>query len=93
MVKDEASARAWGTQLINKLKAGDVTYKEFLEAKGIKTGPPGEETIAKILALVEDIIKECTQRKCKLAEFSRNIADMDYYLLFYHNQKAKEANP
>jgi HD domain len=93
MIKDETSARAWGTQLINKLKAGDVTYKELLETKGIRVGPPGEETIGKILALVEEIIAQCKdpKHKCRLSEFSRDIAEMDYYLLFYYNQKTKEA--
>ncbi len=91
MARDESSVRQWGTQLINALKAGRVASREFKEARGIKVGPPKEETIAKILALVEEIINECKSRKCKLSEFSRDIAEMDYYVLFYHNHKAKEA--
>ena len=91
MAHDESSLRQWGTQLINALKAGRVASREFKEARGIGIKPPGEETIAKILNLVEEIIAECAKHKCKLTEFSRDIANMDYYLLFYHNQKAKEA--
>lgn len=91
MAHDESSVRQWGTQLINALKAGRVASREFKEARGIEIGPPKEETIAKILALVEEIITECKERKCKLSEFSRGMAEMDYYLLFYYNQKAKEA--
>ncbi len=93
MAHDESSVRQWGTQLINALKAGRVASREFKEARGIEIRPPGEETVAKILALVEEIITQCKERKCKLSEFSRNIAEMDYYLLFYCNQKAKEAKP
>ena len=93
MIKDQSSARALGNQLINKLKAGDVTYRDLLQAKGITVGPPGEETINSIITLVEEIITACESKKCKLSEFSRDLADMDYYLLFYYNQsqKAEEA--
>lgn len=93
MAHDESSIRQWGTQLINALKAGRVASREFKEARGIEIRPPGEETVTKILNLVEEIITECANHKCKLSEFSRDVAEMDYYLLFYHNQKAKEAKP
>ncbi len=91
MAHDESTIRQWGTQLINALKAGRVASREFKEARGIEIKPPGEETIAKILALVEEIISTCKNKNCKLSEFARDIAEMDYYLLFYYNQKAKEA--
>jgi hypothetical protein len=90
MAHDEASIRQWGTQLINALKAGRVASREFREARGIEIRPPGEDTVAKILNLIEEILAECAKHKCKLSEFSRDIANMDYYLLFYCNQKAKE---
>ena len=91
MAHDESSIRQWGTQLINALKAGRVASREFKEARGMQIGPPGEETVTKVLGLVEEIITTCADHKCKLSEFSRDIAEMDYYLLFYFNQKAKEA--
>jgi HD domain len=93
MAHDESSIRQWGTQLINALKAGRVASREFKEGRGMQVGPPGEETVAKVLDLVENIITTCAEHKCKLSEFSRDIAEMDYYLLFYFNQKAKEAKP
>jgi len=91
MARDETSVRAWGNRLINALKRGDVASREFQQRQGIQIHPPGEEKVKKILDLVEEIITTCAEHKCKLSEFSRDIADMDYYLLFYHNQKAREA--
>jgi len=90
MAHDESSLRQWGTQLINALKAGRVASREFREARGMEVGPPGEETVGKVLALVEEIITTCAEHNCKLSEFSRAVAETDYYLLFYFNQKAKE---
>lgn len=90
---DESSARQWGTQLINALKSGRVASRELKEAQGIEIRPPGEETITRILAMIEDIITECRNHRCKISEFSRDVAEMDYYLLFYYNQKAKETKP
>ena len=90
MARDESSLRQWGTQLINALKAGRIASREFKEARGIEIRPPGEETVAKVLALVEETISTCAHHKCKLSEFARDIAEMDYYLLFYFNQRAKE---
>lgn len=90
MVKDEPSAKAWGNCLINALKRGDIASKEFLQKRGIPVQPPNEQMVAKVITLVEEIITECKSRNYKLYDFSRDVADMDYYLLFYHNKKAKE---
>jgi hypothetical protein len=90
MIKDEPSAKAWGNSLINALKRGDISSKDFRQKKGIPIEPPNEQMVAKVIALVENIITECNNRNYKLSDFSRDIADMDYYLLFSHNQKAKE---
>lgn len=93
MIRDEVSARAWATMLINALKRGDLASKEYIKSQGGQITAPGEKTIRKILDLVEGeegIIKTCANHKCKLSEFSRDISEMDYYLLFYYNQKAKE---
>ena len=86
MIRDETSARVWCNQLINALKRGDVAYKEFLKGKGVEVREPGEEVIRKLIDITEKIIRTCRERKCPLAEFSRDIAEMDYYLLFRHNQ-------
>ncbi len=88
MIRDEASARAWCNQLINALKAGRVAYEEFLRQKGIKPAEPGEEVIGKLLKLTEKIIETCKEHgDYPLGDFSRSIAEMDYYLLFTYNQK------
>jgi hypothetical protein len=86
MIRDETSARAWGNQLINALKRGDVAYKKFRQQKGIEAHEPGEEVIGEIIKLTEKIIRTCEVHKCPLGEFSRSIAEMDYYLLFTYNQ-------
>ena len=78
MVKDEASAKAWGNSLINALKRGDVASREFRQKKGIPIEPPNEEKIAKVITLVGEIIRECKSHNYKLSDFSRDIADMDY---------------
>jgi hypothetical protein len=90
MVRDEGSARAWGTMLINALKRGDLAYKDFILQKGGTIAPPGEQKVGKILDLVEEIVSTCAAKKVRLSEFSREVAHTDYYLLFFHNQKAKE---
>lgn len=87
MIRDETSARAWCNQLINALKRGDVAYKEFRQQKGIEAREPGEEVIRKLLNLTEKIIQTSRERNFPLGEFSRGIAEMDYYLLFTYNQK------
>ena len=86
MIRDETSARAWCNQLINALKRGDVAYKEFREQKGIEAREPGEDVIRKLLNLTEKIIQTCRENNSPLGEFSRGIAEMDYYLLFTYNQ-------
>ncbi len=86
MIRDETSARAWCNQLINALKRGDVAYKEFRQQKGFEAREPGEEVIGKLLRLTEKIIQICKERNCPLGDFSRSIAEMDYYLLFTYNQ-------
>ncbi len=94
MVHDEPSARAWCNQLINALKRGDVAYKEFLRGKGIKVREPGEDVIAKLIGLTEKIIETCNKKNYPLREFARNIAEMDYYLLFTYNQsRPKKEDP
>ena len=95
MIRDETSARAWGNQLINALKRGDVAYKKFRQQKGIEAHEPGEEVIGEIIKLTEKIIRTCEGHKCPLGEFSRSIAEMDYYLLFTYNQSqpTKESSP
>lgn len=90
VARDESTLRQWATQLINALKAGRVASREFKEARGIEIGPPSEDKIGKILGLAEEILRECKDHHCRLSEFSRGVANTDYYLLFYHNQQAKE---
>jgi hypothetical protein len=90
MVRDEGSARAWGTMLINALKRGDLAYRDFILQKGGKIAPPGEEKVAKLLDLVQEVVSTCAANKYRLSEFSREVADTDYFLLFYYNHKAKE---
>jgi hypothetical protein len=90
VARDEPTLRQWATQLINALKAGRVASRDFREARGIEIQPPGEEKIGKIIGLTEEILRECKAHNCRLAEFSRGVANTDYYLLFYHNQQAKE---
>jgi len=75
MVHDPDSARAWGTSLING-------YRREHDGQG-----PNTEMVNKILTLVEDIIQVCQMRSCPLRDFARDIANMDYYLLFYYNQR------
>lgn len=90
MIRDETSARAWGNMLLNALKRGDLAYKEYIQAQGGQISAPGKETVRKILDLVEGedgIIQTCAQHGGKLSELARDIANMDYYLLFYYNQR------
>ncbi|MEM2915337.1 MAG: hypothetical protein QXH91_08080, partial [Candidatus Bathyarchaeia archaeon] len=74
MVRDENSARNWATRVINGIKRE--------REKG-----PNQEEVKKILDLTEKIIQECKKNNMNLSEFSRTIANMDQYLLFYYNQK------
>jgi len=95
MVRDETSARAWGNMLLNALKRGDLAYKEYIQAQGGQISAPGKERIRKILDLVDGedgIIQTCARHECKLPELARDIANMDYYLLFYHNQRRAAQN-
>jgi len=82
MIRDETSAGAWCNQLINALKRGDVAYPR----KGEAARPPGEKVICKLLKVTEKIVQACKEHECALGEFSRSIAEMDYYLLFTYNQ-------
>ena len=75
MMRDPASARAWGTSLING-------YRREHNDDG-----PNAELVEQIIILVEEIITTCQQHNVPLGEFSRQIANMDYYLLFYYNQR------
>jgi hypothetical protein len=86
MIRDETSARAWCNQLINALKRGDIAHKEFLREKRIEIREPGEQVITKLLGMTERIIRACQEHNVSLGEFSRGIAEMDYYLLFTYNQ-------
>jgi len=86
MIHDETSTRAWCNQLINRLKEGDVASKEYRKEKGFEVGPPNEKVIGKLMSLTERIIETCKKNGYSLREFARNIAEMDYYLLFTYNQ-------
>lgn len=90
LARDETGLKQWGNQLINALKVGRVASREFRQEHGIEIRSPGEETIGKILALVERIAQTCREHNCKIGEFTRDVAGMDYVLLFSYNQKAKE---
>jgi hypothetical protein len=74
MVRDPSSARIWGTSLINGYKR--------THGNG-----PNTVTVERILGIVEEIIEACENHNKPLGEFSRQIANMDYYLLFYYNQR------
>jgi hypothetical protein len=90
MIHDETSARAWGNMLLNALKRGDLAYKEYIQAQGGQISAPGKEKVRKILDLVEGeegIIQTCARHGGKLSELARDIANTDYYLLFYYNQR------
>lgn len=79
MIKDPDSARSWGTRLINGYKRendGNV---------------PNESVVQQVLELVNEIITTCEKQRCKLSDFARAVADMDYYLLFTYNQKVKKS--
>ena len=78
MIRDETTARAWGNMLINALKREDL---------------PNRETVHKILNLVDGedgIIQTCECHGGKLSELARDLANMDYYLLFYYNQRQRQ---
>lgn len=75
MARDAGSARAWGTSLING-------YRRAHDGQG-----PNAEAVGQVLTLVEDVIRTCQQRSYPLKDFARDIANMDYYLLFYYNQR------
>jgi DNA-binding MarR family transcriptional regulator len=90
MIRDETSARAWGNMLLNALKRGDRASKEYILARGGQVSPPGREKVGKILDLVDGkdgILQTCARYGGKLPELARDLADMDYYLLFYYNQR------
>jgi len=90
MIHDETSARAWGNMLLNALKRGDLAYKKHIQAQGGQISAPGKEKVSKILDLVDGedgIIRTCALHGGKLSELARDIANMDYYLLFYYNQR------
>ena len=72
MVRDPDSARAWGTRLLNGYRRE-------------KKRGPNQELVSAVLALVNDIVTTCNDKGCELGAFTRTIADMDLYLLFYYN--------
>ncbi|MBO8127657.1 MAG: hypothetical protein H0Z39_00440 [Peptococcaceae bacterium] len=72
MVRDADSARSWGTRLLN-------AYRREHERGA------NQELVKQVLELVEEIISTCEREGCPLGDFSRTIADMDLYLLFYYN--------
>ena len=76
--------------LLNALKRGDLAYKKHIQAQGGQISAPGKEKVSKILDLVDGedgIIRTCALHGGKLSELARDIANMDYYLLFYYNQR------
>lgn len=75
MMRDADSARAWGTSLING-------YRREHDGQG-----PNTQMVSQILTLVEDIIQTCEAHDYPLRDFARDVANMDYYLLFYYNQR------
>lgn len=90
MIHDETTARAWGNMLLNALKRGDLAYKDYIQRQGGQINAPGKETIRKILDLVDGpdgIIQTCAAHNEDLRDLSRDLANMDYYLLFYYNQR------
>ena len=74
MIHDPDSARAWSTSLING-------YRREHDGKG-----PNSQIVCRILTLTEDIIQTCQSHGYPLKDFARDLANMDYYLLFYYNQ-------
>ena len=78
MIHDPNTARAWGTSLING-------YRREHDGDGANT-----KIVGSILTLVEEIISTCEKHNTPLVEFSRTIANMDYYLLFYYNHNQIE---
>lgn len=79
MIHDSNSARAWGTSLING-------YRREHDA-GTNT-----EKVSQILALVEEFIETCAKHDdVTLTELARNIANMDYYLLFYYTHHLNQS--
>ena len=90
MIRDETTARAWGNMLLNALKRGDLAYKEYIQSQGGQISAPGKETVSKILNLVDGkdgIIQTCVCHGGNLSELARDLANMDYYLIFYYNQR------
>ncbi|MHC1567069.1 MAG: hypothetical protein ACXQS7_05705 [Candidatus Syntropharchaeia archaeon] len=78
MVRDDNSARNWATRVIHGIKRE-------------RGSGPNQEEVKKIMDMTEKVIQKCSEKKMKLSEFSRKIADMDLYLVFYYNQKMKDA--
>lgn len=90
MIRDETTARAWGNMLLNALKRGDLAYRDYIQSQGGQISAPGKETVGKILNLVDGedgIIRTCVQHGGNLPELARDLANMDYYLLFHYNQR------
>lgn len=90
MIRDETTARAWGNMLLNALKRGDLACRDYIQSQGRQIRAPGKETVGKILNLVDGedgIIRTCDQHGGNLPELARDLANMDYYLLFHHNQR------
>jgi len=77
MVRDENSARNWATRVIHGIKRE-------------RGSGPNQEEVKKIMDMIEKVIQRCAEKKMKLSEFSRKIADMDLYLVFYYNQKMRK---
>ncbi|HID27179.1 MAG TPA: HD domain-containing protein [Methanosarcinales archaeon] len=62
------------------LSARNWTNRVLMESHNIN-----ESTLKEILKLTEKILKTCKEHNTSLKEFSKKIADMDLYLLYYYN--------
>lgn len=83
MVRDRDSAREWAKRVLSALAAGRTVDSE--------RHPPSAATVETLMALIESIINACQERNVTLGEFSRRIADMDLYLLFYYTHRIRPA--
>lgn len=73
MVSDADSARSWGTRLMSG-------YRREHDGQGVN-----QELVKQVLDLVDEIVETCAEKGLPIRQFSRNIANMDLYLLFYYN--------
>ncbi len=81
MVRDENTAREWAKRVLTALNAGNTVDGE--------KRPPNKETVDELMTLIEEAISQCNHRKLSLSDFSRRIANMDLYLLFYYTHKVR----